>query len=44
MGLQLNITAVPEPSTVIAAIGLLGLMCWPALCHLRRKTEKTNAC
>ena len=44
VGLQLNITAVPEPSTVIAAIGLLGLMCWPGLRHLRRKTEKTNAC
>ena len=25
-----TITAIPEPSTVIAALGLAGLMLWPA--------------
>lgn len=42
VGLQLNITAVPEPSTIIAAIGLLGLMLWPARRFLWRSTERNT--
>jgi len=30
-----TITAIPEPSTYVAAIGLLGLMLWP-LCRRQR--------
>ncbi len=30
-----TITAIPEPSTVVAAIGLAGLMLWPAARRLR---------
>jgi hypothetical protein len=41
VGLQLNITAIPEPSTIIAAIGLLGFMLWPAARrYLWRNAEK----
>jgi autotransporter-associated beta strand protein len=38
-----TITAIPEPATYIAAVGLLGLMLWP----LRRKvwsSDRTRAC
>ena len=31
------ITAIPEPSTYLAAIGLLGLMLWPLRRRLRGK-------
>jgi autotransporter-associated beta strand protein len=34
-----TITAVPEPSTVLAALGLAGLMLWPAVRRLRRRIE-----
>jgi hypothetical protein len=40
VGLQLGVTAVPEPSTIVAAIGLLGLMLWPARRYLWRHAEK----
>jgi hypothetical protein len=30
-----TITAIPEPSSYVAAIGLLGLMLWP-LCRRQR--------
>lgn len=40
VGLQLNVTAVPEPSTIIAAIGLLGFMLLPARRYLWRNAEK----
>lgn len=42
IGLQFQITAIPEPSTIIAAIGLLGLMLWPARRYLWRYAEKKN--
>jgi hypothetical protein len=29
-GSSFTITAIPEPSTILAAIGLAGLMLWPA--------------
>lgn len=32
-----TITAIPEPSTVLAAIGLAGLMGWPLVRRLRRR-------
>lgn len=43
-GSTFTITAIPEPSTIIAAIGLLGLMLWPARRYLWRNAEKKNAC
>jgi hypothetical protein len=39
-----TITAIPEPSTIIAAIGLLGLMLWPARRCLWREIENKTAC
>ena len=32
-----TITAIPEPSTYVAAIGLLALMLWPSRRRLRGK-------
>jgi len=39
VGAGFTITAVPEPSTVLAALGLAGLMLWPAARRLRRRIE-----
>jgi fibronectin-binding autotransporter adhesin len=38
-GSTFTITSVPEPSTVLAALGLAGLMLWPAARRLRRRIE-----
>jgi autotransporter-associated beta strand protein len=35
-GSSFTITAIPEPSTVLAALGLIGLMLWPARRRLLR--------
>jgi autotransporter-associated beta strand protein len=43
-GSTFTITAIPEPSTIIAAIGLLGLMLWPARRCLWREIENKTAC
>jgi autotransporter-associated beta strand protein len=34
-----TITAIPEPSTVLAALGLIGLMLWPARRRFTRQSE-----
>jgi hypothetical protein len=34
-----TITAIPEPSAYVAAIGLLALMLWPVRCRLRGKVS-----
>jgi fibronectin-binding autotransporter adhesin len=42
-----TITAIPEPSTYVAAIGLLALMLWPsaaACCPSRRKPSQPRRC
>jgi hypothetical protein len=36
-GSTFTITAIPEPSTIVAALGLAGLMLWPAAKRLRRR-------
>jgi hypothetical protein len=34
-----TITAIPEPSTILAALGLAGLMLWPARRRFNRQVE-----
>jgi autotransporter-associated beta strand protein len=36
-GSSFTITAIPEPSTVLAAIGLAGMFAWPLLTHLHAR-------
>jgi hypothetical protein len=38
-----TITAIPEPSTVMAAAGLLGLMLLPACCRQWRRVRLSRA-
>ncbi|MBJ7258528.1 MAG: hypothetical protein JHD33_03235 [Chthoniobacterales bacterium] len=35
-----TITAIPEPSTYVAAVGLIGLMLWPSRKRIIRDTKK----
>ncbi|MGA1129120.1 MAG: PEP-CTERM sorting domain-containing protein, partial [Chthoniobacterales bacterium] len=39
-GSTFTITAIPEPSTYLAAAGLLGLMLWPSRKRLLRDAKK----
>ncbi len=39
-GCAFTITAIPEPSTYLAAAGLLGLMLWPSRKRLVRDAKK----
>jgi autotransporter-associated beta strand protein len=41
-GSSFTITAIPEPSTVLAALGLAGLMLWPAAKQLRCPATSTR--
>jgi hypothetical protein len=38
-GSSFTITAIPEPSTILAALGLIGLMLWPARRRFTRQSE-----
>ena len=40
-GSTFTITAIPEPSTVVVALGLTGLMLWPARRRLRTAGSRT---
>ncbi|MFM7375042.1 MAG: hypothetical protein ACKO39_07820, partial [Chthoniobacterales bacterium] len=35
-----TITAIPEPSTVLAAVGLVGLMLWPSRRRLIKDAKR----
>jgi hypothetical protein len=39
-GTTFTITAIPEPSTYLAAAGLLGLMLWPSRKRLLKDAQK----
>ncbi len=41
-GSTFTITAIPEPSTILAALGLAGLMLWPAAKRLRCPATSTR--